>query len=168
MLFIKRTGVESGTTKHKSIQCQRAGFEPATSGLQIQRPNHQATPPPQTIIRRSRQTERQTYRQIDRRTDRQTDKQTDRHRQADRQTDRRTDWQIDRQIDRRTDRQTDIWTDGKQTDKQTDRQTDRSTDRQADKQKGHPIHDLSVTNRNLIQTVCTVNGGTDSHLRCLQ
>jgi hypothetical protein len=37
--FTKRRGVEFGTTKHKSIQWQRGGFQPVTSGLQILRPN---------------------------------------------------------------------------------------------------------------------------------
>ena len=39
-LLTKRGGVESGTTKHKSIQWQGGGFELGTSGLQIQRPSH--------------------------------------------------------------------------------------------------------------------------------
>jgi len=39
-LFTKRGGVEFGTTEDKSIQWQGAGFEPGTSRLQVQRPNH--------------------------------------------------------------------------------------------------------------------------------
>ena len=37
-LFTRRRGVEFGATKGKSIQWQGGGFEPGTSGLQIQRP----------------------------------------------------------------------------------------------------------------------------------
>ena len=36
-LITKREGVESETTKHKSILWLGKGFEPGTSGLQIQR-----------------------------------------------------------------------------------------------------------------------------------
>ena len=42
-LFTKRAGVEFGATEDKSIQWQGGGLEPGTSGLQVQRPNHQAT-----------------------------------------------------------------------------------------------------------------------------
>ena len=42
-LFTKRAGVEFGATEDKSIQWQGGGLEPGTSGLQAQRPNHQAT-----------------------------------------------------------------------------------------------------------------------------
>ena len=37
-LFTKRGGVEFGTKEDKSIQWQGAGFEPVTSGLQVQCP----------------------------------------------------------------------------------------------------------------------------------
>ena len=37
-LFTKRAGVEFGATEDKSIQWKRRGFEPRTSGLQVQRP----------------------------------------------------------------------------------------------------------------------------------
>ena len=37
-LFTRRRGVEFGATKDKSMQWQGGGFEPGTSGLQIQRP----------------------------------------------------------------------------------------------------------------------------------
>ena len=37
-LFTRRGGVEFGATEDKSIQWQGEGFEPRTSGLQVQRP----------------------------------------------------------------------------------------------------------------------------------
>ena len=37
-LFTKLGGVEFGATENKSIQWQGGGFEPGTSGLQVQRP----------------------------------------------------------------------------------------------------------------------------------
>ena len=37
---VTNRGVEFGTTEDKSIQWQGAGFEPGTSGLQVQRPSH--------------------------------------------------------------------------------------------------------------------------------
>ena len=40
LAIYKRGGVEFGTTEDKSIKWQGAGFEPGTSGLQIQRANH--------------------------------------------------------------------------------------------------------------------------------
>ena len=43
-LFTKRAGVEFGATEDKSIQWQGGGLEPGTSGLQVQHPNHKATP----------------------------------------------------------------------------------------------------------------------------
>ena len=43
-LFTKHAGVEFRATEDKSIQWQGGGLEPGTSGLQVQRPNHQATP----------------------------------------------------------------------------------------------------------------------------
>ena len=48
-LFTKRGGDEPGIIKHKSIWWQGEGFELGTSGFQIQRSNHAATPPPATI-----------------------------------------------------------------------------------------------------------------------
>ena len=38
-LFTRRGGVEFGAKADKSIQWQGGGFEPGTSGLQIQRPS---------------------------------------------------------------------------------------------------------------------------------
>ena len=43
LAIYKPGGVKFGTLKHKSILWQGGGFEPGTSGLQVQRPNHQAT-----------------------------------------------------------------------------------------------------------------------------
>ena len=37
-LFTRRGGVEFGATEDKSIQWQGGGFEPGTTGLQVQRP----------------------------------------------------------------------------------------------------------------------------------
>ena len=52
-LFTKGGRVEFGTTEHKSSEWQRGGFEPGTSGLQVQRPKHWATHLPHVIhIRR--------------------------------------------------------------------------------------------------------------------
>ena len=49
-LMTKHDGVYFGTTENKSSQWQRGGLEAETSGLQVQRPNHYATPPPRLII----------------------------------------------------------------------------------------------------------------------
>ena len=49
-LFTRRGGVEFGATENKSIQWQGGGFEPGTSGLQIQRPTTRPRTPP-TIVR---------------------------------------------------------------------------------------------------------------------
>ena len=49
-LFTQRSrGVELGATKNKSSKWQGEGLEPGTTKLQIQRPNHLATPRPKSI-----------------------------------------------------------------------------------------------------------------------
>ena len=50
VVVTKRRGVESGITKHKSIQWQREGFEHGTSWQQIQRPIHYSTLPPHGLV----------------------------------------------------------------------------------------------------------------------
>ena len=45
-LFTRRGGVEFGATEDKSIQWQGRGFEPGTSGLQVQRPTTRPRSPP--------------------------------------------------------------------------------------------------------------------------
>ena len=45
-LFTRRGGVEFGATKDKSIQWQGGGFEPGTSGLQVQHPTTRPRSPP--------------------------------------------------------------------------------------------------------------------------
>ena len=45
-LFTQRGGVEFGTTEDKSIQWQGGGFEPGTSGLQVQRLTTRPRSPP--------------------------------------------------------------------------------------------------------------------------
>ena len=48
-LFIKRGGVELGATEDKSIQWKGEGFEPGTSGLQVQRPTTRPRSPRRKI-----------------------------------------------------------------------------------------------------------------------
>ena len=48
-LFTQRGGVEFGATEGKSIQWQGGGFEPGTSGLQIQHPTTRPRSPPQSL-----------------------------------------------------------------------------------------------------------------------
>ena len=45
-LFTKRGGVEFGAAENKSIQWKGGGFEPGTSGLQVQRPTTRPRCPP--------------------------------------------------------------------------------------------------------------------------
>ena len=45
-LFTRRGGVEFGATKYKSILWLGVGFEPGTSGLQVQRPTTRPRLPP--------------------------------------------------------------------------------------------------------------------------
>ena len=45
-IFTRRGGVEFGATEDKSIQWQGRGFEPGTSGLQVQRPTTRPRSPP--------------------------------------------------------------------------------------------------------------------------
>ena len=49
-LFTQRGGVEFGATEDKSIQWQGGGFEPGTSGLQVQRPTTRPRPPPKHFV----------------------------------------------------------------------------------------------------------------------
>ena len=49
-LFTQRGGVEFGATEDKSIQWQGGGFEPGTSGLQIQRPTTRPRSPPYKTV----------------------------------------------------------------------------------------------------------------------
>ena len=45
-LFTRRGRVEFGATEDKSTQWQGGGFEPGTSGLQVQRPTTRPRSPP--------------------------------------------------------------------------------------------------------------------------
>ena len=47
-LFTRRGGIEFGATKDKSIQWQGRGFEPRTSGLQVQCPTTRPRSPQTT------------------------------------------------------------------------------------------------------------------------
>ena len=49
-LLTKRGGVEFGVTEHKSIKRQGGGFEPGTSGLQIQHSTTRPRSPPCSYI----------------------------------------------------------------------------------------------------------------------
>ena len=78
-LFTRRGGAEFGATEDKSIQWQGEGFEPGTSGLQVQRPTTRPRSPPYiynmnrdceieipetlmpTILKKAQQPVRQTY-----------------------------------------------------------------------------------------------------------
>ena len=64
LLFTQRGGVEFGATEDKTIQRQGGGFEPGTSGLQVQRPNTRPRLPPPNVsfykFRRSDQTSKTT------------------------------------------------------------------------------------------------------------
>ena len=52
-LFTKRGGVEFGATEDKSIQWQGGGFEPRTSGFQVQRLTTRPHSPPPMITRKA-------------------------------------------------------------------------------------------------------------------
>ena len=47
-LFTRRGGVEFWATEDKSIQWQGGGFEPGTSGIQVQRPTTRPRTPPES------------------------------------------------------------------------------------------------------------------------
>ena len=49
-LFTRRGRVEFGATEDKSIQWQGGGFEPETSGLQVQRPTTRPRSPPKSSM----------------------------------------------------------------------------------------------------------------------
>ena len=50
-LFAKRSrGVELGAIENKSSEWQGGGLGPGTTRLQVQHPNHSATPPPQLYV----------------------------------------------------------------------------------------------------------------------
>ena len=48
-LFTQRGEFEFGATEDKSIERQGVGFEPGTSGLQVQRPTSRPRLPPQML-----------------------------------------------------------------------------------------------------------------------
>ena len=64
-LITQRGGVDFGATEDKSIQWQGGGFEPGTSGFQVQRPTTRPRSPPMGTLGISHFSEKQWIRVIE-------------------------------------------------------------------------------------------------------